>query len=66
MYVDARDQLFGNWTEITVSVWEQRQYNAQLAGWPGSQGRERQPSVDARIVWEAMYYDLQLIKNFEK
>ena len=32
MYVDERDQLVGNWTEITVSVWELRQYDAPLAG----------------------------------
>ena len=55
MYVDARNQLLGNWTEITMSVWEQRQYDAPLAGRQASQGRERQPSVAARSIWEAVY-----------
>ena len=55
MYVNARDQLLGNWTEITVSVFEQRQYDAPLAGRQASEGRERQPSVAARIIWEALY-----------
>ena len=32
-----------NWTEITVSVWEQCQYADPLVGKPASQGRERQP-----------------------
>ena len=32
MYVDARDQLLGNWTEITVTVWEERQYDDPLVG----------------------------------
>ena len=54
MYVDARDYLLGNWTEITVSVWEQRQYGAPLVGGQDSQGRERQPSVAARSIWEAL------------
>ena len=44
-----------NWTEITVSVWEQRQYADPLVGKPASQGRERQPSVAARNIWEAVY-----------
>ena len=56
MYVDSRDQLLGNWTEITVSVWKQRQYDAPLAGRQASQGRERQPSVAARSIWVAMSY----------
>ena len=55
MYVDARDHLLGNWTEIKVSVWEQRQYDAPLVGRKASQGRERQPSLDARSIWEALY-----------
>ena len=38
-----------------MSVWEQRQYADPLVGRPGSQGRERQPPVAARSVWEAMY-----------
>ena len=56
MYVDMRDQLLGNWTEITVSVWEQRQYDAPLAGVQASQGRERKQSVAALSIWEALYY----------
>ena len=39
MYVDARDH----------------QYNAPLAGQQASQGRERQPSVAIRNIWEALY-----------
>ena len=46
-----------NWTEITVSVWEQRQYADLLVGKPASQGREQQPSVAARIIWEDLYYN---------
>ena len=42
-----------NWNSI-VNVWEQRQYDAQLAGRRVIQGRERQPSVAARIIWEAL------------
>ena len=45
-----------NWTEITVSVWEQRQYADPLVGKPASQGREREPSVAARSIWEALHY----------
>ena len=55
MYVGARDHLLGNWTEITLSVWEQRQYDAPLVGRQANQGRERQPSVAARSIWEALY-----------
>ena len=44
-----------NWTEIRVSVWEQRQYADPLVGKPTSQGRERQPSLAARSIWEALY-----------
>ena len=55
MYVDASDQLLGNWTEITVSVWEQRQYDAPLVGRQASQDRERQQSVAAHSVWEVLY-----------
>ena len=54
MYIDARDQLLGNRTENRVSVWEQRQYDAPLAGRQTSQDRERQPSVAARSIWEAL------------
>ena len=50
MYVDERERLLGNWTEITVGVWVQRQYDALLVGRQGSQGRERQPSVAARSI----------------
>ena len=38
-----------------MSVWEQRQYNAALAGWQASQGSKRQPSVAAHSIWEALY-----------
>ena len=55
MYVDARDHLLGNWSEITVSVWEQRHYGDPLVDRQDSQGRERQPSVAARSIWEALY-----------
>ena len=51
MYVDARDHLLGNWTEIT----EQRQYDAPLIGRHASQGREGQPSVAEHSIWEALY-----------
>ena len=44
-----------NWTEITVSVWEQRQYAEPLLGNPASQVRERQPSLAARSIWKALY-----------
>ena len=37
-----------------VSVWKQRQYDALLASWQASQGRERQPSVAAGSIWEAL------------
>ena len=36
-----------NWTEITVSVWEQRQYVDPLVGKSASQSRERQSSIAA-------------------
>ena len=55
MYVDALDHLLGNWTEITLSIWEQRQYDTPLVGQQASQDRERQPSVAARNIWEALY-----------
>ena len=45
-----------NWTEITVCVWEQRQYGNPLVRRPGSQCRERQPSVATHSIWEALYY----------
>ena len=45
-----------NWTEITVSVWEQRQYADLLVGKPASQGCEQQPSLAAHSTWEALYY----------
>ena len=44
-----------NWTEITVSVWEQRQYADQLVGKQASQGCEWQPSVATHSIWEALY-----------
>ena len=56
MYVDARVRLLGNWDEIRVIVWEQRQYDAPLADRQASQGREQQPSVAAHNIWEALYY----------
>ena len=37
-----------------MSVWEERQYVEPLVGKPDSQGRERQPSVAARSIWEAL------------
>ena len=55
MIVDVYDFLLGNWTEISVSVWEQRQYDAPLVGRQASQGREGQPSVAARSIWETLY-----------
>ena len=48
-----------NWTEITVSVWEQRQYADPLVGKPASQGRDRQPSVAARSIWELCICTIQ-------
>ena len=54
MHIDARDQLLGNWTEITVSVWKQRQYDTLLASGQGSQGREQQLSVAAHNIFEAL------------
>ena len=44
-----------NWTEITVSVWEQCHYADPLVGKPASQGCERQPSVATCSMWEALY-----------
>ena len=38
-----------------MSVWEQHQYADPLVGRPGSQGRERQPSVATCSLWEALY-----------
>ena len=38
-----------------MSVWEQHQYDAPLAGWQASQGREQQVSVAALSIWEALY-----------
>ena len=55
MYADARNHLLRNRTEITVSVWEHRQYDVLLDGRQASQGRERQPSVAVRSIWEALY-----------
>ena len=55
MNVGVRDQLLENWTKITMSVWEQRQCDAPLVGRQASQGREQQPSVAARSIWEALY-----------
>ena len=47
----------------TSSVWEQHQYDAPLAGRQASQGRERQPSVAALSIWEALYYtDLKAVR----
>ena len=40
---------------ITVSVWEQHQYDAPLVDWQASQGHERQLSVAVRSIWEAPY-----------
>ena len=54
MYIDARDQLLGNWTEITASAWEQRQYADPSVGKAASQGHELQPSLVARSIWEAL------------
>ena len=53
-----------NWTEITVSVWEQRQYADPLVGKPASQVRERQPSIAARSIWEAQYFILGATLRF--
>ena len=68
MYVDAHDQLLGNWNEITVSVWEQRQYDTPLVGRQASQGRERQLS-EPRVVFEKPVvldnYDGQMITREE-
>ena len=41
--------------KLTVSVWEQRQYDTPLAGRQAIQGRERQPYVAARSIWEAAF-----------
>ena len=38
-----------------MSVWEQRQYDAPLVGRQTRQGHERQPSVAAHSIWEALY-----------
>ena len=51
MYVDACDHLFGNRSEITVSVWEQHQYDVPQT----SQGRKQQPSVATRSIWGALH-----------
>ena len=59
MYVDARDHLRGNWTVMTASVWEQRQYDAPLAGRQAIQGREQHPSPAARSIWQALYFILE-------
>ena len=45
MYIDVRDKLLGNWTEIAVSVWEQHRYDAPLASKQASHGHEQQPPV---------------------
>ena len=55
-----------NWTEITVSVWEQRQYAGPLVGKPASQGREWQPSIAARSIWEDLYIVNKIIYIFWK
>ena len=60
MYVDVRDHLLGNWTEITVSVWEQRQYDAPLGSRQASQGCKWQPSLAAHSIWEALYINLAM------
>ena len=44
-----------NRNEITVRVWEQHQNTDPFVGKPGSQGRERQPSVAGCGIWEALY-----------
>ena len=43
-----------NCTQITVSVWEQRQHVDPPVSKPASQGRKRQPSVAARSMWKAL------------
>ena len=49
-----------NWTEIIVSVWEQRQYADPLVGKPASQDRERQPSVAARSMNRSWIWHFKL------
>ena len=39
-----------------MSVWEQRQYDAPLAGPQASQGRDRQPHVASRSILQALYF----------
>ena len=46
-----------------MSVWEQRQNNAPLAGWPASQGRERQPSVAAGGILEALCFKKSYLRT---
>ena len=60
MYIDVRDHLLGNWTEMTVSVWEQHQYDALLVSQQARQGRDRKPSVAAPSIWEALYTLLRI------
>ena len=50
-----------NCTEITVGVWDQRQYADPLVGKPASQGREQQPSVAARSIQKALYIILNYL-----
>ena len=44
-----------------MSVWEQHQYDALLAGRQASQGREQQPSVAAHSIREAVYFNVNNI-----
>ena len=53
-----------NWTEITVSIWEQCQYVVPLVGKPASQGCEWQLSVAARSIWEALYNPFMTLGNY--
>ena len=52
-----------------MSVSEQHQYDAPLVGWHARQGQERQPSVAARTIWEALHivkfwYVLSVVHHF--
>ena len=52
-----------NYSETQLKcVWEQRQYDAPLAGRQARQGRERQPSIAARTIWKALYIAIALGK----
>ena len=50
-------------TEKRTNVCEQRQFDAAWSGGQDRQGRERQPSVVARIIWMTLYIILRNLLN---